>query len=166
MLLHFRVNDKLIDLEIHPATDGFEVVWGRKTWRVQIETAKDAFRTARVNGRPVRFGWHFAGSAHEIVLDGLTIPVALRDPRGEALAVAAQSTRGPRRLSVTAPIPGLVKNILVKVGAAVKEGDPLLTLDAMKLENEIPAPSSGKVKAIHVKPGMPVERDALLVTIG
>ena len=166
MRLHFRVSGKPLDLEVHPSPDGYEVILDGKPRTVRLDASREPFRTAVVDGKAVRFGWAFAGGAHEIVLRGRTHAVALRDPRTEALAGIGKEDRGPRKGAVAAPIPGLVQAILVKVGAAVKEGEPLLTLDAMKLENEIPAPFAGMVKAIHVKPGQPVDRDALLITLG
>ena len=166
MRLHFRVNNRPVDLEVHPSPDGYEVILDGEPRTVRLDPSREPFRTAFVDGKAVRFGWTFAGGAHEIVLRGRTYAAALRDPRAEALAEIGKDPGGPRSGAVAAPIAGLAKGILVKVGAAVKEGEPLLTLDAMKLENEIPAPFFGKVKAIHVKPGQAVDRDALLITLG
>lgn len=66
---------------------------------------------------------------------------------------------------VKAPIPGLVTQLAVSQGQAVKAGQTLLLLEAMKMENEIRAPRSGQVCAIHISPGEIVARGALLVEI-
>jgi biotin carboxyl carrier protein len=66
---------------------------------------------------------------------------------------------------ITAPIPGLIVSIKVKVGDLVKEGDVLLILEAMKMENEILAPEGGRIKKIHVKEKQSVKTRAPLITI-
>ncbi len=68
--------------------------------------------------------------------------------------------------AVTAPLPGSVIDIKVNVGDSVKKGQLLLLIEAMKMENEIVAPSDGTVKAIHTSKGSTVETGAPLVTIG
>lgn len=66
---------------------------------------------------------------------------------------------------VKAPMPGLVLDILVKTGQAVKTGDPLLILEAMKMENVIKAHGEGIIKQIHVSKGAPVEKGQLLIEL-
>lgn len=58
--------------------------------------------------------------------------------------------------SVAAPLPGSIIKILVKAGAAVKRGDTVLTMESMKMENNIMAERDGVVKTIHVQPGQSV----------
>lgn len=67
--------------------------------------------------------------------------------------------------SVTAPIPGVVKQILVSPGDAVAEGAVVLILEAMKMENEISAKSAGTVREIRVAIGDSVQEDQLLIDI-
>lgn len=67
---------------------------------------------------------------------------------------------------VTAPLPGVVTKVLVQMGQAVKKGDTVLVLEAMKMENNIAAESDGNVTGICVKPGDSVLEGTVLVTIG
>jgi biotin carboxyl carrier protein len=64
-----------------------------------------------------------------------------------------------------APIPGLIVRLLARPGQAVEIGQPLLVLEAMKMQNEIRAPRSGKVEAIHVEEGQRVGMNDRLVEI-
>jgi len=66
---------------------------------------------------------------------------------------------------VLAPMPGMIIRYLVKVEDKVKAGDPLLVLEAMKMQNTIAASISGVVKAINFGPGDPVEKDSVLAVI-
>ena len=62
-------------------------------------------------------------------------------------------------------MPGLVLSVMVSEGQAVQEGDSLLVLEAMKMENELQAPAAGVIQAIHVAPDEAVDKDALLIEI-
>ncbi len=64
---------------------------------------------------------------------------------------------------IKAPMPGLVLDIRVVEGDAVKKGDPILVLEAMKMENIIKSPTDGIVKKINVKKGMAVEKSQVLI---
>lgn len=65
--------------------------------------------------------------------------------------------------SIVAPMPGLILDINVSVGQAVKENDPLLILEAMKMENIISSPRVGIIKSISVTKGQAVEKKQLLI---
>lgn len=62
-----------------------------------------------------------------------------------------------------APMPGLVINVLATPGQMVEKGDPLLVLEAMKMENVIKALGAGTVKSIHVQKGTAVEKGQMLL---
>jgi biotin carboxyl carrier protein len=66
---------------------------------------------------------------------------------------------------VTAPLPGIIFSIDVKVGDAVKKGQKLISLMAMKMENEIIAPIDGKIREIKVKKEDTVDKGDVLLTI-
>ena len=66
---------------------------------------------------------------------------------------------------VLSPFPGLIKNLLVAEGATVKKDQPILVLEAMKMDNDITAPCDGVV-SFQVAKGANVESDAVLAVIG
>lgn len=86
-------------------------------------------------------------------------PVDVRDLE----AMEPRHRSGDGRLK--APIPGLIARYLVNVGDAVTAGQPVVILEAMKMENEIRAPLNGRIEAIHVPAGETVTRGTLLVEI-
>ena len=88
-------------------------------------------------------------------------PVA---PKAAPAQKAAPKTAGGA-ISVKAPMPGNIMKINAKVGAAVKKGDVLVVLEAMKMENDICAPQDGTVASVEVSQGATVETDAVLVTL-
>jgi propionyl-CoA carboxylase alpha chain len=67
--------------------------------------------------------------------------------------------------SLTAPMPGSVLRVMTEVGASVEVGQPLLVLEAMKMEHEIVAPATGVVSALPVVEGLQVQSGAVLAVI-
>ncbi len=80
-------------------------------------------------------------------------------PAPAAQAVSAEGT------TIPAPMPGSIINVNVSVGQAVKAGDVLMILEAMKMENDISAPCDGTVKQILVSRGSTVNTDDVLIVI-
>lgn len=92
-------------------------------------------------------------------------PAAAPAPAAEKPAAAPAAGPGAGT-PVKAPLPGVVAKIPVTVGQAVKKGDTVLVLEAMKMENNIAAECDGKVTGICVAQGDSVMEGATLVTIG
>lgn len=95
-------------------------------------------------------------------------PVAAAAPAAPAAAPApatapAAAADGQKVLS---PMPGTILSVNVSVGSAVKAGEVILILEAMKMENEIVAPCDGTVKQLAVQKGSTVATDALLAVVG
>ena len=87
-------------------------------------------------------------------------PVEAAKPTVTRSAVAAGS------IVVNSPLPGVVLEIKVKVGDAVKKGDTIMVLEAMKMENNIQASSDGTVSKVSVEKGASVLEGAELIVIG
>ena len=127
------------------------------------ETAKDLV-TVRVDGQVLELGLERNASGCVVVFPDDRLAVELHDAvRGGTLQGRAASA-GPAR--VKAPMPGKIVRVLTPAGTAVKAGQGLLVMEAMKMENEIRAPRSGRVQEIAVRDGQAVETGALLAVVG
>ena len=89
-------------------------------------------------------------------------PVAAAPAAAPAAPAAAAPVAGE---AVTAPMPGNILKVAVSAGQAVKEGDLLVVLEAMKMENEIFAPKSGTVAQVLVSKGSTVDTGATMVVL-
>lgn len=67
--------------------------------------------------------------------------------------------------SLNAPMPGKILELLISDGDSVEEGQPVLILEAMKMENELKSPSNGVVSKLHIQQGDNVEKNQILIDI-
>lgn len=110
------------------------------------------------------------GTDYEITLEEVTgveasKPAAPAPQAAPAPAAPAPAAAPAGSEQIVSPMPGNILNVNVKVGDAVKKGQVLLILEAMKMENEIMAPKDGTVTSVNVQKGSTVESGALLVTL-
>lgn len=96
---------------------------------------------------------HLRGATMIATVDGR------RSRRGASLAAAAGEQR------IVAPMPGKVIRVLVEPGDEVAGRQPLVVVEAMKMENELSSPRAGRVKEVAVRPGQSVEAGRLLVVV-
>ena len=166
MRFYLKSGDRDFEMEVTRQGETLHVREGERTWTVSLDGRAPGCRQAWIDGRRIDFAWARHENADRISIDGLEIPVQVRDARTalmEKSAAAAPRATGP--MTVRAPIPGLVTKIRLRPGARVKRHEPVLLLDAMKLENEITAPREGVLRSIDVKPGQAVDRGQALFTV-
>lgn len=129
----------------------YVVTLNGKNYEVEVEET-DAVITAVTDAAP-------AAPAAPVAAAAPAAPAAAPAP---AVAPAAAAD-GQKVLS---PMPGTILSVNVSVGSAVKAGEVILILEAMKMENEIVAPCDGTVKQLAVQKGSTVATDALLAVVG
>ena len=123
----------------------------------QATTMEDGRLDARIDGQRVTARVLQEAGRLTVIRDGVSHGLLLHDP----LAAAAAAEGGGGHLF--APMPGKVVAVQVAAGAAVAAGQPILVLEAMKMEHTILAPADGKVTALHYAAGDLVEEGAELV---
>jgi biotin carboxyl carrier protein len=152
---------------LSPERDHLLLQVGKESIPVVLDDQKGPIRSAFIGNRLVEFGWIREEGAYRITIDGRDVEVTLRDPRSESLAkVLVVGTTLSRSLEIKAPLPGLVKRVLLQEGETVQRDQAVLHLDAMKLENEIASPRDGVLTTLSVREGQAVEKGQLLFVVG
>jgi len=128
----------------------YKVTINDKVYEVEVEKGKaNLLRTTAVEAAPAP------------VAAAPAAPAAAPAPAPAAPAASVQAGTTP----VNSPMPGTILDVKVAVGQAVKEGDLVVILEAMKMENEIYAPCAGTVAQVLTSKGASVDTGAPLVTI-
>ena len=103
---------------------------------------------------------------YEILLNGISHIYTIETPTSyKRLRFLSSKAGKNKNENLEAPMPGKIVEILTEEGRDVREGEPILILEAMKMQNEIQSPISGKIKKIYIKSGQNVLKDDLMVEI-
>ena len=158
-----RVNDHIFNIDLSDqgfSVDGqpvpcdfiqvqngyFHVIFNRQSYRAEVVSMD-------VNSK-----------SFVIKVNGSHYPVQLKDKFDLLLEKMGMNTNASAKVNhVRAPMPGLIIDLKVKDGDVVKAGDPLLILEAMKMENIIKAPGDATVKSVKVKMGEGVEKNQVMI---
>jgi biotin carboxyl carrier protein len=117
-----------------------------------------------IDGRSYQVDIHTDKDAHEVLIEGEHFEFELFDERKALLKKsAAMGAEGVQEINSS--MPGKIIKILVAEGDEVEQGQGLVVVEAMKMENEIKSPKAGVVKRVGVKEGEAVEAGALLVVV-
>ena len=131
-----------------------------------FEVLREGYVSLIVDGRSVPVSVETVGEDQvQVTIDGQRTTVQVKDERDLLLDEFGLGDDGAAGGEVRAPMPGLVLDVLVEEGDEVAADQGLIVLEAMKMENELNAPSGGVVTAIHAASGDAVDKDALLIEI-
>jgi pyruvate carboxylase subunit B len=155
------------ELEVDRSNGGTEVRLGDRTERADL---------VRIGGSPVyslilgdssyEISVHQRNGDLEIVVGGQTYTARVLDERAMKIAAAGGgAAEGAAGEVVKAPMPGVVVGVAVGVGDEVSAGQGVVTLEAMKMENELKSASGGTVREVRVEVGQGVSQGEPLVVI-
>ncbi len=106
------------------------------------------------------------GDGYSVLMRGHFYTVNVTDERAKRLSEASTGFAPETgEINITAPMPGRIVAVLVEEGQEVKEGDKLVILESMKMENELKSPRAATVARVNVKPEDSVEQNQVLVVL-
>jgi biotin carboxyl carrier protein len=158
------LGDREYTIEI---VDDDKIIVDGTTYEVDFES---------ISGQPV-FSLLVDGNSHEayvypdeeqweVLYQGILYHVLVEDEREKRLRSSFGSGPSPTgEYYLKAPMPGLVVSILVEDGQAIAQGDVLVILESMKMQNELKSPRDGKISRVRVQEGDNVERKQTLLSV-
>ena len=161
MIYEVSVGDRRLRVEI--VADGRFLIDDAVVAAEAVETRRGRQWSVRIAGRSHEVTL-LTGDPLRLLVDGTETTASALDERAAAVSRGAGAARGGRH-ELRAPMPGLLKTVHVAEGDVVESGAPLMTLEAMKMENELLAPARGRVVRLAVAAGAKVEGGAVLVVL-
>lgn len=177
---HVTLGERSLQVEVRDADGGPTLVVGGSAPRApRLKRAaerrfsaklspEDEFgvRRLRVGDRTVDLFIALNGNRCSVALEGVALELVVENQRVARLAsLGGAMPRASGPAQVLAPMPGLVVRVDVQPGETVRQGEVLLALQAMKMENELASPRDAVVRAVSVQPGQAVELGQLLVEL-
>jgi len=142
-----KYQGEVVEIKLHEDSKGFSyIIWKKKKYLLDVIEKKQNRYTIMINGV-----WH-----------SFTVetPISLKRKR-----YLAQQDNSSSSVSIEAPMPGKIIDVMVEEGGEVKEGEPIIILEAMKMQNEIISHVTGIIQAITVKKNESVMKDDVLIEI-
>jgi pyruvate/oxaloacetate carboxyltransferase/biotin carboxyl carrier protein len=138
---------------------------GLRTFNVFVDGQYYEVEVECTSGAPVITSVAPAGSAGFQPVAAAPKPAAAPAPAAAPKPAAAPAELATGEVPLRAPMPGMIISYSVKVGDQVNTGDLVCVLEAMKMQNSLPAPAAGTIKAINFEPGASVAKDAVILVI-
>jgi biotin carboxyl carrier protein len=144
---HWFLNDSLFNADVAELKPGhYHIINNQKSYHAEVVKYDTATKTCTVK------------------VNNTLIPVQLKNRFDQLLDRMGMAQTGVGKVNnIKAPMPGLIIALKIKEGDSVKTGEPLLILEAMKMENILKSPGDGVVKKIKVKKGDSVEKNQILI---
>ena len=161
------VGERTYDVEVVERDGALRVsLDGGEPRAVDVRAGRDDLLHALIDGESLRGLVQLGPEQGTVVVRGVPFAVTVQDERAAQLAALASRSGAAREAAaLLAPMPGLVVKVSAVVGAAVKKGEPLVILQAMKMENELAAPRDGTVKSVGAQAGQTVDQGQALVVL-
>jgi biotin carboxyl carrier protein len=150
-------------LRVKFGPEGEAFVDGQGTPASILKVGRNLFSVV-IDGESIRILAERSPNGLQVFCGGAEHTVTVETERTRLLkAYGSKTSRASRKMEIHAPMPALIVKVLVSVGDIVEEGQSLLVLEAMKMENELKADFAGKVKQVSATKGKAVEKGELLL---
>ncbi|MGB3480401.1 MAG: biotin/lipoyl-containing protein [bacterium] len=157
-----KIDNKEFKVDLKQEGKGFKVYLDGKPREVTVANDKGSRLTLIIDDKPFDIIWE---ADDHIVVGGESYNVEIFDEQVERLMKASPGKSGKRALTMKAAMPGLIIEVTVKQGDKVTEGQGLLIIEAMKMQNEMQTPRDGVVKTVKVQKGQTVNSGETLIII-
>ena len=161
-----KINEQEIELSINRETDEIYVNGSKDGVHTDVVKIDDGLYHLLLENKSYLISVTNTNIYFSATIEGEEYQVEIEDNIGRLKSMYGTTGTDKKSLGkVHSPMPGLVVKIFVDVGDHVELNAPLITLEAMKMENEIKSPKKGEITDINVTLGQRIPTDTLLVTI-
>lgn len=159
MEFRYQIGDETKTVRVEPDGDERRITIGERVYRVRLGRSRAGEIRLCIDGV-----WRTAhtaadGAKRYVAIDGVTLELARAD------ATRSRRKHHHGEDSLTASMPGQVRQVSIAVGETVERGQTLVILEAMKMEIRVPAPHAGRVTKVSVREGQVVDRGQVLVEL-
>ena len=164
MIYEVKIESKSYRVELVRRGTGWSCKLDGHDFPFDVTSLQNGLLSVLVQGKSYEVRQEVAGSETSVVVGHERFKATVRDPRSlRSRGRGGDSGQGPRK--IVAPMPGKVVRIVAPPGAEVEAGQPVLVIEAMKMQNELKAPKKGKVRRITVTEGAAVEAGQTLAEV-
>jgi biotin carboxyl carrier protein len=158
----FWLGQKEVKVSLNAAGENlFRVSVGDSAYDVSAEFIGQEEILLNIDGRIFNVIVHSNSLSHSVFVNGRLFRIEKRS----ALKILREEKGRPKKRDVKITMPGRVVQVLAAPGDEVQEGQPILVLEAMKMQNEIKAPQAGKIARVCFRAGDYVEASSILFTV-
>jgi biotin carboxyl carrier protein len=145
-----HINDAIVDWDMKPLPDGtFSILANGRSYNAIVEHVDRESKQLKLK------------------INGNTYDLSIKEPIDQLLQKMGLNISSAKKAdAIKAPMPGLVLKIMVTEGQSIKKGEPVLILEAMKMENVFKAPADAIVKVIKTEERKAVEKGEVLIELG
>lgn len=161
MDLHYKFNDKVYSLKATRQDSVISIEYDGSTVPVRWTKLRDNYYTLNIDGVDVRAVMEGEGAVRHVFLKGDIYQLEKVAASGKGSKIEEEMITG----DLVAPLTGKVVKILAEEGETVEEKQPVMIVEAMKMEHKLRAPFNGTVEKVHVAPGDMVQGGDLLIQI-
>lgn len=157
------LDEETHEVELSSLENGYELRLGDTTHRFEILMKSATLYSFLIDGSHVlEVDLNFHQDRCELNIDNIPYHLEVFDPRRRILSQGEGASGGGL---IAAPMPGKIIDIKVAVGDKVEKGQALVTIEAMKMQNELTSPITGVVQEIAIESGTAVEANQKLVVV-
>jgi biotin carboxyl carrier protein len=157
-----KVDEREFRIDVRTEASGFEVVVDGIKHVVEIVDSSQHGFTMIVDQQPYAV---VNNGGDQFVVNDEPFTVRVADEQIQKIMVSNQDTYAKKEVTIKAPMPGLVLEVMVAEGDHVTSGQGLFIVEAMKMQNEMKTPRDGVVKQVLVNKGQTVNSGDILITI-
>ena len=164
MIYEVTIAEKVYRVELERTEQEWKCKLNGQDMPLDVVSAQDGILSLLLRGKSYEVKQESVGAESSVVIGHERFSATVRDPRSfRSRRRAGASEQGV--MKIKAPMPGKVVRILAPAGAQVENGQSVLVIEAMKMQNELKAPKSGVVKKINVEEGAAVDAGQALAEV-